>query len=196
MSKVKRIILVAVAALVMISVLIYYNFIDKALVSGVKIDDVCPTFSVRLYDNKAKDSYKATEEEFVLEAERGKFVVINFWATWCGPCKAELPHFDEFQKDYAEDVTIIALNGERSLGYEGLRGWINTNEESKDWKNFDILFGYYDTETNDLYKKLGFTSGDLPATVILDREGKIIESREGKMSYEELENIIVPLLKY
>ena len=52
MSKVKRIIIIAVAAVVMLGVLVYYNFIDKALVSGVKIGDVCPTFSVRLYDNE------------------------------------------------------------------------------------------------------------------------------------------------
>lgn len=196
MSKTKKILVVVLAAVLMVAALIYYNFIDKALVSGVKVGDVCPEFSVQLYENEKKNSYAPSDKEFVLQETRGRFVIINFWATWCGPCKAELPHFDEFQKAYAEDVTIIALNGEKSLGYEGVREWINTNEESKDWKNFDILFGFYDTAENDLYTKLGFTSGDLPATVILDREGKILVSKEGKMSFEELETIIEPLLKY
>ena len=51
-------------------------------------------------------------------------------------------------------------------------------------------------EENDVYAKLGFTSGALPATVIVNREGEIVFKKEGSMNYEALEEVLLSLMKY
>lgn len=194
-KKAAQIIAWSVAGVVLVGALGYYNFVDKALESGVEVGNICPDFTVQTY--KKEDGKFATGgEDFTLSDYRGKIVVINFWATYCGPCIAELPEFDQFQKDYAEDVQVIALDGEVSEDYASLCEWINTNDKSAAWKEFDIAFGWYDVDENNVYNTLGFTSGMLPGTMIVNREGVIVYSQDGSMHYEDLAEIIGPYLKY
>ena len=46
-------------------------------------------------------------ETFRLSEQRGKIVLINIWATWCGPCVAEMPEIEQLSKDYADDLVVI-----------------------------------------------------------------------------------------
>src|SRR6516225_11184893 len=57
-------------------------------------------------DLKAKD---LNGKELSLEVYKGKVVLLNFWATWCGPCRAEIPDLIELQSKYKDKLTIIAL---------------------------------------------------------------------------------------
>ena len=184
------------AGTLLMGALAYYNFVDKPIQRGVEVGDFCPDFTITTYQVQDGE-FKTGGDFFTLSDQLDKVVIINFWATYCAPCKAELPEFNQIQETYSEDVVVITLDGETSLTDEQLLAWMNTNEESAAWDSFSILFAKYDGSEGsaaNVYHRLGFVSGALPATVVVDREGKIAFKKEGSMHYEDLEKVITPLL--
>ena len=116
---------------------------------------------------------------------RGKIVVINIWATWCGPCKAELPDFDKIASDYADDVVIIAAHD--YYGRENAPQYVETN-----FPDTNIIFAY-DNSFSSVFLAIGGTRY-VPMTAVLDQRGVIVYSDSGLMTYEQLEAIILGLL--
>ncbi len=136
--------------------------------------------------NKAPsfDLLKVNSEEKVnIKNFSGKTVVINFWGTWCNPCKSELPEFDQFASDRIDDVVIIAVHS--VMGNSEASAYISENYSSS-----DIIFAYDVPldEYKDMYFDLLGGTSYYPYTVILDKNGIITYKKDGKMSYEELEN--------
>ncbi len=196
-NKLFNIIAAALAAVLMVTALVYYNFIDKASDVEVNVGDNCPVFSVNTY--KIEDGkFTSGGEIFSSFQNKGKVLVINFWATWCAPCKAELPYFNQLQEAFKEDVVVIALNGE-TMGEANLADWLNNgapNDSSPvdgKWNEYSMLFGKYDESKQDLYKMLGFT-GAWPSTMIVDKEGVVSFVKGGSMHYEDLEEQVLPLI--
>lgn len=203
-NKVLKICASVLAGLVMCTALVYYNFIDKA-VPSVEVGAKCPDFTVSTY-NRQGEGFVANENPLSISDLKGKIVIVNFWSTTCGSCMEEMPHFDEFQKAYKDEVVILALDGEKGWPYERILNWMNarrttqgmiasglTVEEIYKWETFDITFGWYDMENNDVGVKLGF-SYNWPSTAIIDRNGFIKYKHVGKMSYADLESVIKPML--
>ena len=62
--------------------------------------DTAPDFTAALADGS----------EFTLSEQQGKVVLLNFWATWCGPCVREMPAFERLKEEYGEEVAILAVN--------------------------------------------------------------------------------------
>ena len=112
---------------------------------------------------------------------KGKIVILNIWATWCPPCKAELPDFNRIATEYKDQVVIIAahtVNG-------------NVNAESYVEENFpetDIVFAY-DTPYSEAYVAAGGV-GYVPHTAITDENGVIVYSNYGILTYNQLVHII------
>ena len=194
MNKKKTLEIVAwsLAGAVLIGGLAYYNFIDKPIVSGVEVGEVCPDFSVQKYE-AVNGEFVLDDKEISLSDYRGKIVVVNFWATWCTSCIEELPDFNAYQQDYANDVVVMALNHEAYETAEFVAEWMG--REEPEWKNFQLILGRYEKD-NDVYTKLGFTSGALPGTMIINREGIIVYRADGAMHYDDLDAIIAPLMKF
>lgn len=112
---------------------------------------------------------------------RGKILILNIWATWCPPCKAELPDFNRIATEYKDDVVIIAAHTPNG----------SINAESYVQQNFpetDIIFAY-DTPYSEAYNAAGGV-GYVPQTAILDENGVIIYSNYGILTYNQLVSII------
>jgi len=106
---------------------------------------------------------------------RGKAVLLNFWATWCGPCKVEMPWFVEMQKQYGpQGLQIIGVALDDS-GKEAIQKFAKEMGV-----NYTILQGH--DAVGDAYGAVG-----LPTTYFIDRGGKIIDSDSGLVSRSEIE---------
>lgn len=117
----------------------------------------------------------------------GKPIIINFWATWCGPCKSELPAFDNMYAKYGDEVQFIMLNltdGSRDT-VDGVKQFVSDNGYS-----FPI---YFDT-TLEAANTYGAYS--IPTTFLIDDDGIPVHSQMGAMSEESLEQLVNALLEY
>jgi thiol-disulfide isomerase/thioredoxin len=116
---------------------------------------------------------------------QGKVIVLNFWATWCAPCREEVPAFVELQEQY----------GDSGLQFIGIA--LQEADEIRDFlKEFNVnypsLAGIDDVMS--LGKQLGNDIGALPYTVILDRKGLISFTRRGPLLKADAEKVIQSLL--
>ena len=136
---------------------------------GSEVGMQCPDFTVPLYGGG----------EFHLSETRGKVVVLNFWATWCSPCCAELPYFEQLWENYPDDVALVAIHS--SLVTDDVPSYI---EEM----GYEMPFAL--DETGEVIASLG-GSTMLPQTVVLDREGTIVYNRIGSVTYEDLEQWVL-----
>lgn len=122
-----------------------------------------------------------------LAALKGRVVVLNFWATWCEPCKKEMPDLSAIQNEYAAlGVQVIGAAGDAAADSAKVLKFI------REYKlNFPIWIG---AQTSDM-ERFGVGSV-LPATVIIDREGKIVWREIGIIKplglRKELDKILLP----
>ena len=202
-TKIFFICLFSALSLVTATALIYYNFIDGISTEPPTTEPSNPStnptnpsvpgptpgpfgvgsipnnFSVDLFNSDETYTYK-------YDSFDGKIKIINFWATWCGPCVHELPYFNEIQANYKDEVEIIAI--------------ADSNETSKDvqdyidkyFNTFNILFAH-DNDGNAVFKQLGGVNS-LPHTVILNQSNVCTFTKTGSMTYEAIESEITKLL--
>lgn len=114
----------------------------------------------------------------------GKVRVINFWATWCPPCREEMPEFSRVQEKLADKGVQFV-----GIGIDTPDNIINFQKSHP--VSYPLLMGAY--EVLKLTVELGNSSSALPFTVILDREGNIAHSKMGKLTEAELEKLLLPL---
>lgn len=179
------------AGLTLGGALVYYNFIDKVAEPGAEIGSRCPDFAVDTFTVE-NGQFLEGATDFVLSGNRDKLCVINFWATWCGGCIAELPYFNEFANKYPE-VEMIAIAG-LSGSIETVGNWLNNDEKCADWNEFSFTFGLYDQGDVDVFTLLGGVA-TWPMTVIVDEKGIVVERFEEVHSLEELEEKILPFME-
>ena len=120
---------------------------------------------------------------FKLSDFKGKIVLLNFWATWCPPCRKEIPQLIKLQRKYRKaGLQIIGI----TYPPEKLSSVRAFAKRSK--TNYPLVLGSERTKSS-------FTSSDvLPVTVVIDRVGKVREVIEGILLPEEIDEKIKPLL--
>ena len=118
---------------------------------------------------------------FSLSAQRGKVVVINLWATWCGPCVKELPYFEELYTSQGDQVAVLAIHSD--LITDDVDEWLSKHDYTMP---FAIDYG------GEVIASLG-GSTMLPQTIILDRNGIAVYNAVGSMTEEKLMSLVEPL---
>lgn len=112
-----------------------------------------------------------------LAAMRGKPLVVNFWATWCGPCKEEMPDFQKLAaSDLGRKVQIVGIGIDNAANMKAFAEKLGIS--------YTLLEG--GAGGLDLLKTLGNQVGGLPFTLVIDPSGKAVVTRLGRINYEEL----------
>lgn len=122
--------------------------------------------------------------EIDLSSYRGKVVFLNFWATWCGPCKIEIPHFVELQAKY-QDKGVVFLGLSVDDTVEQLRPFVNEYKI-----NYPVLIGL----GNDAVQEAFGPIWGIPITFVIDRQGNICRKHQGLATKEQFERMIQSLL--
>ncbi len=138
-------------------------------------------------DRKPAPGFKLTDasgSKVSLADYRGKVVLLNFWATWCGPCKIEIPWFQQFEQQYkSKGFEVVGVSMDED-------GWTSVKPYLAEHKiNYRVLLG--DDSVSQLYGGLDA----LPTTFIIDREGKLaFPAHVGLIGKDEYESEIRSLL--
>ncbi len=121
----------------------------------------------------------------------GRVVVLNFWATWCPPCRREMPLLDSVQREYGpKGLTIVGIDLEESP--ETVRAYVErVGVQYPIW--LDDPPQNMPDRTRDIYTKLGGVG--LPTTVFIDRDGVVRGSQVGELSRGVLQNRVEALLE-
>jgi peroxiredoxin len=143
--------------------------------AALRIGDAMPDATLPGLDGKPRS----------LAEWRGKLVLVNFWASWCAPCREEMPLLDATQKRLAaKGLQIVGIaNDNASATREFL---------AKTPVGYPILVD--DPEHGDLSERLGNSRDVLPYTVLVGRDGRIVARRPGNFSESALDAWLAPHL--
>jgi thiol-disulfide isomerase/thioredoxin len=116
---------------------------------------------------------------------KGKLLIVNFWATWCEPCRDEMPQFVETQQRFgANGLQFVGIAIDQADKVQQFATEIHLN--------YPALIGGYGAI--ELSKTLGNRLGALPFTVIVDRSGHIVHTQLGRLNESQLQSFIKQLL--
>jgi thiol-disulfide isomerase/thioredoxin len=119
-----------------------------------------------------------------LSSLKGKVVLLDFWATWCGPCKIEIPWFIEFQQKYGKDgLQVVGVSIDDTL--EKLKPYAAQMK-----MNYTVLQGLDQDALQDAYGPLF----GIPVTVLISRDGRMCHKHVGLSSKDKFETEIKSLL--
>jgi thiol-disulfide isomerase/thioredoxin len=134
------------------------------------------------WDFKLKDM-DGKEVNLASFKDQGKVVLLNFWATWCGPCKAEIPGFVELQEKYRDKLTIIGYSVDDTPDL--------AKKYAAQYKiNYPILLGEGREDVQDAYGPIW----GIPASFIISKDGKVCRKHMGIAPKAVFEKEVVALM--
>ncbi len=207
------IILIIVAALVMVAAYFGYDYIsEKYLIdsisdsipdaldsdpaktgqvqSGLEVDDTSPdnkessgnvTADFTVYDGDG-NAVKLSD----IIGKDGKPTIVNFWATWCGPCMNEMPHFDKLYREKGDKLSIMMVNLT-----DGSRDTVESVKKFAEDSGFEFPV-YFDTQMEAAY---AYSVYSIPLTLFISESGEILYQYTGSLSEKALDIYVDALLK-
>jgi len=140
---------------------------------SAQVGEQAPAFSLKDKDGKT----------YSLESLKGKIIVLNFWATWCPPCRAEIPDFKKVYSEYRDKgVEILGV----SLDH---KGWGVIKPFLEQWEiNYPVVLG-----GAGIARDYGNVRS-IPTTFIIDKNGKVVDQHVGAMNEKMLVKMFEKLL--
>ena len=116
----------------------------------------------------------------------GKPVVVNFWATWCGPCRSEMPAFEQLYQEYGDEIQFLMVNMT-----DGSRETVSGVQEFLEETGYSFPV-FYDVSSEAAY---AYSAYSIPQTVYITADGTIAGSHRGALQQETLERSLLQLLE-
>ncbi|MDC0483707.1 TlpA family protein disulfide reductase [Candidatus Thioglobus sp.] len=138
------------------------------------------------YESIPELSFSLTDTKGVIFTEkntRGKYLVINFWATWCTPCLKEIPAFVKFYEENSDHVEILGLD------FEPVDLEIINDYMGRFSINYPIVL--YNEDNDSEYSNFGEIIG-MPTTQIYSPEGELLHTFMGEITIDDLSKFIIP----
>ena len=196
MEKAYKALKIVLLVLIFVALLLGAKKLYDTLGSQVQLDTLVtqPAQTEVAEQTEAAQATEAVKDLTVYDLEgnahslsdfRGKPVILNFWATWCGYCKMEMPDFEEAYQKYGEEIHFLMINVT-----DGVQ---ETVEKASDYVaeqgyTFPVC---YDT---DQAAMLNYNLSGLPVTYLLDEEGQIVAWQQGMLTASTLQSGIDMLL--
>jgi cytochrome c biogenesis protein CcmG/thiol:disulfide interchange protein DsbE len=161
----------------------------EAQLAGVSTDTLVPLSKRPLAPGFSLLDAKGKQVD--LASLRGKVVLLDFWATWCGGCKLEIPWYMEFDQKYrSKGLAVIGVSMDDE-GWKAVRPFLARGVDPETSGNiamqYPVVIG-----TQELAKQYRLTS--MPMTLLIDRQGRIAISHTGVVNKDDFENHIQQLL--
>lgn len=131
---------------------------------GIEVGELAPNFSASNFEG----------ERFQLSDFRGKVVFLNFWASWCGPCRAEMPAMQDLLDQYGDDIVVIAINNQEA--YDPATGFI---------EQIGVSFTQFGLDPGgDIVNAYRVVT--MPTSYFIDAEGRIADVHLGQITFDEM----------
>ena len=183
-------ILIILTVVVIAGTAVLYNaFGDKVALDLQQSSGDIQAVSDAEYDTQKKADdftvYAADGEAVRLSDFAGKPVIVNFWASWCNPCKSEMPAIQEMWEKYGDKVEFLIVNlvDNASETVASAQKFLATTDYT-----FPV---YFDTQQDAAYT---YSVYSIPTTLFVDAEGNLVQRFSGAMSHTALETFITEIL--
>lgn len=157
----------------------------RNLGQNIDLGEMVPTESIAENAAPGFTVVDAQGNEVQLKDFQGKGVVLNFWASWCGPCKSEMPHFQAAYEEYGEDVHFLMVNMSSAFG--------DTRADAAELleENGYTFPVYYDDKAECAY---GYGVSGIPMTFFIDKNGNFVSGKSGMISAADLDRRILTII--
>ncbi len=150
----------------------------SALTLADEMPSSAPHFAATLSD--------LDDKPVALERYKGKALVVNFWARWCGPCRAEIPELIKFRAAHKGKIEVLGI---------GIEDKADSAKEFAKAYEMDYPVFVAKEKGIPLMQAMANTKAGLPFTLFIDRNGKVIQKKLGLIKKDDLDAVAVLLLK-
>ncbi len=127
----------------------------------------------------------------LLEQHRGRVLLVNYWATWCEPCREEFPALVRLDLTYRpRGLSVVGISMDEPESVRAIEQFLKS--QGAQFPCFRHDFHDFAAQANSVNPQWG---GGIPATFLYDRKGKLVQSWEGEASFEEFDRAVRPLLR-
>lgn len=159
---------IILSIVILLGVTLWFNLTSDS--KAVQVGDEAVDFQLETLDG---------EQMQLSEINQDKGVILNFWGTWCEPCREEMPDMNKIYNEDHEDYEIVAVNV--SEGNQQINQFLSSLDE-------DLTFPIALDSNRDVTK--AYQVGPLPTTIAINKDGVVVEKQEHQLTTDDIHNFI------